>query len=218
MLILVLWIGRKRELVVQVTDMKTLFPLPGAGISAVGPQALSGSTGGDGMVVFGGVKSGVYTVQVGATGYDASAPVRVIVQRRTRHSVSLSPVAGATPKGQPPQPSTAGSIPPPTVPEVVVAGRPMGAVPAGAPSGSPSHTAGWRASRGWTAGPERGSAEIVATFQAKGAISPATALTAEELGLSRMFVRIMKRRRGKTRVFVELNGRYYLDEKALKGM
>jgi hypothetical protein len=59
---------------------------------------------------------------------------------------------------------------------------------------------------------------IVATFQAKGATSPATALTADELGLSRMFVRIMKRRRGQTRVFVEINGKYYLDEKALKGM
>lgn len=60
--------------------------------------------------------------------------------------------------------------------------------------------------------------EIIRTFQAKGAISPETALTAEELGLSRLFVRIMKRRRGRTRVFVEVNGRYYLDQKALQEM
>jgi hypothetical protein len=57
---------------------------------------------------------------------------------------------------------------------------------------------------------------IARTFQAKGALSPETARTAEELGLSRMFVRIMKRRQGKTRVFVEVNGKYYLDEAALR--
>jgi hypothetical protein len=37
-----------------------------------------------------------------------------------------------------------------------------------------------------------GIGEIIKTFQAKGP-SPETALTAEELGLSRLFVRIMKR-------------------------
>jgi len=60
--------------------------------------------------------------------------------------------------------------------------------------------------------------EIIKTFQEKGAISPETALTAQELGLSRIFVRIMKRRRGRTRVFVEINGKYYLDQKALQEM
>jgi hypothetical protein len=49
-------------------------------------------------------------------------------------------------------------------------------------------------------------------------LSPETALTAQELGLSRIFVRIMKRRRGKTKVFVEVNGKYYLDEQALRAM
>ena len=60
--------------------------------------------------------------------------------------------------------------------------------------------------------------QIIKTFQMKGAISPETALTADELGLSRLFVRIMKRRKGRTRVFIEINGRYYLDQKALKEM
>jgi len=60
--------------------------------------------------------------------------------------------------------------------------------------------------------------EIIQSFRAKGALSPETALTAEELGLSRFFVRVMKRRRGKTKVFVEVNGKYYLDENALRGM
>jgi hypothetical protein len=58
--------------------------------------------------------------------------------------------------------------------------------------------------------------EIIRTFQQKGAISPETALTAKELGLSRMFVRIMERRKGKTRVFIEINGRYYLNQDALR--
>jgi len=58
--------------------------------------------------------------------------------------------------------------------------------------------------------------QIIRTFQEKGAISPETALTADELGLSRLFVRIMKRRQGKTRVFMEVNGKYYLDQKALE--
>ncbi len=60
--------------------------------------------------------------------------------------------------------------------------------------------------------------EIIQTFRAKGALSPETALTAHELGLSRIFVRIMKRRRGKTVVFLEVDGKYYLDEKALRAM
>jgi len=60
--------------------------------------------------------------------------------------------------------------------------------------------------------------EIIKMFQAKGAISPETALTAQELGLSRLFVRIMKRRKGRTRIFVEINGRYYLNQTALQEM
>lgn len=60
--------------------------------------------------------------------------------------------------------------------------------------------------------------QIIQTFRSKGAVSPETALSADELGLSRIFVRIMKRRRGKTRVFVEVGGKYYLDEKALQTM
>ena len=60
--------------------------------------------------------------------------------------------------------------------------------------------------------------EIIKTFKEKGAVSPETALTAQELGLSRIFVRVMKRRQGRTRVFVEINGRYYLDQNALKEM
>ncbi len=58
--------------------------------------------------------------------------------------------------------------------------------------------------------------EIIQKFQEKGAISPQTALTAKELGLSRIFVRIMERRKEQTKIFVEVNGKYYLDQKALE--
>ncbi len=58
--------------------------------------------------------------------------------------------------------------------------------------------------------------EIIQKFQEKGAISPQTAMTAKELGLSRIFVRIMERRKEQTKIFVEINGKYYLDQKALE--
>jgi hypothetical protein len=60
--------------------------------------------------------------------------------------------------------------------------------------------------------------QIIQTFRSKGALSPESALSADELGLSRIFVRIMKRRRGRTRVFVEVEGKYYLDENALRAI
>ena len=41
-------------------------------------------------------------------------------------------------------------------------------------------------------------------------------MTAKELGLSRIFVRIMERRKEQTKIFVEVNGKYYLDQKALE--
>ena len=66
------------------------------------------------------------------------------------------------------------------------------------------------------AGAERESRQTIKTFQEKGAISPETALTAKELGLSRIFVRIMERRKEQTKIFVEVNGKYYLDQKALE--
>jgi hypothetical protein len=40
-------------------------------------------------------------------------------------------------------------------------------------------------------------------------------MTTEELGLSRIFVRIMERRRGQAKI-LELNGKYYLDQRGLK--
>jgi len=53
-------------------------------------------------------------------------------------------------------------------------------------------------------------------FRQKGAISPEKAMTAEELGLPQEFKERMQRRLGQTGIFVEVNGKYYLDEKRLE--
>jgi len=57
--------------------------------------------------------------------------------------------------------------------------------------------------------------EIIQTFRASGALSPETAKSVKELGLPPRFEEAMHRRLGQTRVFVETNGKYYLDEKRL---
>ncbi len=57
---------------------------------------------------------------------------------------------------------------------------------------------------------------IVARFREKGATSPEKAMTAQELGLPPRFEEAMKRRLGATGIFVEVGGKYYLDEAKLK--
>jgi hypothetical protein len=58
--------------------------------------------------------------------------------------------------------------------------------------------------------------EAVEKFRIKGALSPEKALTAQELGLPPQFEQAMHRRLGQLRIFVEVNGKYYLDEERLK--
>ena len=60
--------------------------------------------------------------------------------------------------------------------------------------------------------------EIVETFQTKGATSPENALSLEELGLPPMFAMIVRSPMGQSGVFVEHDGRYYLNEDSLKQM
>jgi len=59
---------------------------------------------------------------------------------------------------------------------------------------------------------------LVSAFQQKGATSPEKALTVEQLGLSHQFEDFMEKREGQTRVFKEINGKYYLDKEALEQM
>jgi hypothetical protein len=60
--------------------------------------------------------------------------------------------------------------------------------------------------------------DIVEKFRQKGALSPEKAMTPEELGLPPRFEEAMKRRLGRSGVFVEVNGKYYLSEERLKQM
>ena len=57
---------------------------------------------------------------------------------------------------------------------------------------------------------------MVAQFREKGATSAEKAMTAQELGLPPRFEEAMKRRLGATGIFVEVGGKYYLDEARLK--
>jgi hypothetical protein len=58
--------------------------------------------------------------------------------------------------------------------------------------------------------------EIIEKFRQKGAVSPDKAMTPEELGLPPGFQEAMKRRLGRSGIFVEVNGKYYLNEERLK--
>lgn len=58
--------------------------------------------------------------------------------------------------------------------------------------------------------------EIIQTFRDKGATSPDKAMTLQELGLPPRFEQAMHRRLGQTGIFVETNGKYYLNEERLK--
>jgi len=223
---IILWY-RRRGFTIKALDSRTESPIPGAGVTAKGPENLSRATEKDGKANFGSVDEGEYTVGVTATGYIPSTPVTIKVKKKTDYAVKLSrtesdlqgSIGGNAPlEGQsfgpgvaPPssletqQPQTAFALPPQE-----------GAPPTTIPSGHDSPPEQEVSDLEGFGGPRM--RQIIRTFQEKGATSPETALTADELGLSRLFVRIMKRRQGKTRVFIEINGRYYLNQKALEGM
>jgi len=198
---------RRRGFTVRVLDAETLSPVPGAGVAATGPESLSGSTARDGRISFGSVKDGSYSVNATATGFRPSTPVTIAVQKAADHTVRLDRLAtppAQGPAAPPPRPAAAPAVPP----------APPPAVERSASSTAPADRPALEDLEGWGGVRLR---QIAETFRTKGAISPESALTAEELGLSRLFVRIMKRRRGQTRIFIEVNGRYYLDESALEG-
>ena len=241
-LIILLWY-RRRNLTIRVQDTRALSPVVEAVASADGPEKLMGYTDKDGKITFKGVKKGDYYIKAEAKGYFASTPVKVEVKKTTEYIVKLEGSASGAPAGaasnerlgEPGAGVTAPSEGKQGLQDTDViaqAPSPQGREPQGAvtqptgqvsprappqpvPAPPPSEEQGEVEMEGFGGGRM---GEIIRTFQAKGAISPETALTAEELGLSRLFVRIMKRRRGRTRVFVEVNGRYYLDQKALQEM
>jgi hypothetical protein len=58
--------------------------------------------------------------------------------------------------------------------------------------------------------------EIIERFRQKGATRPEKAMTLQELGLPPRFEEAMHRRLGQSGIFVETNGKYYLNEERLK--
>jgi carboxypeptidase family protein len=214
LLIILLLFLRRRGFTVEVQDKGTRSPIQGASVLADGPENLSGITEKDGEVKFGKVKEGDYTVKATAAEFFPSTPETIKVENKTEYTVLLSRIppvtqVSAPPMMPPPIPQT--QQPPATVTQPVQQGQaPIVAQPV--PPPAPSEEA--RPEEQDDMGGGRIN-EIIRKFQAKGAISPETALTAEELGLSRLFVRIMKRRKGKTTIFMEINGKYYLNQKAL---
>ena len=57
---------------------------------------------------------------------------------------------------------------------------------------------------------------LIEKFRQKGATSPEKAMTIQELGLPPRFEEAMHRRLGRSGIFVEINGKYYLNEERLK--
>jgi hypothetical protein len=224
---IILW-HRRRGFTVKVSDSRTQAPIIGAGVTAKGPENISGTTGRDGKADFGRVEEGEYTIGVTGSGYIPPTPVTIKVKKKTEYTARLdrirAGVQGGVGESAPPeapsreagvmarspsletqQPQTGFTKPPHE-------GAASAMAPPGLelPPGQPGPGLDLEGFGGGRIG------QIIKTFQEKGAISPETALTADELGLSRLFVRIMKRRQGKTRVFMEINGRYYLNQKALE--
>jgi lipoate-protein ligase A len=58
--------------------------------------------------------------------------------------------------------------------------------------------------------------EIVEKFRQKGATNAEKAMTIQELGLPQRFEQAMHRRLGQTGIFVEVKGKYYLNEERLR--
>lgn len=58
--------------------------------------------------------------------------------------------------------------------------------------------------------------EIILKFKEKGATSPEKAMIAQELGLPPRFQEAMQRRLGRSGIFIEVNGKYYVSEERLK--
>ena len=217
-IIILMWLSRQRKFTVKVQNSQTQSPISGANVSASGPQDLSGTTNNKGQTVFDHFKDGDYTIKANATGYIASKPMFVSVKNKTEIAIKLNPNPSEGPKNdngengsedegkatnaatQEPQQTL-----PPMQSATVVTSTTL---PPPSPQ-EPTEPPSWR---------EDKIQQIIQKFQAKGATSPETALTSNELGLSRIFVKIMQRREGKTKIFVEIDGKYYLDQKALEEM
>jgi YVTN family beta-propeller protein len=216
-IIIIIWLSRQRKFTVTVQNSQTKSPISGATVFASGQQDLSGATNNKGQIVFDDFKNGDYSIKASAIGYIASMPMSVSVKNKTEVVIKLNPTTSEAPKvdsnGSGPD-SNEGKAAfnvakaTPQTPASAQTTPIFAPTPPPPPSQQePTEPQGWR---------DEKIQEIIQKFQAKGAISPQTALTAKELDLSRIFVRIMERRREQTKMFVEVNGKYYLDQNTLE--
>ena len=214
-IIILIWLGRQRRFTVKVQNAQTQSPISGATVSASGQQDLSGTTNNKGQTVFNDFKDGDYSIKASATGYIASTPISVSVKNKTEVVIKLNPAPSEVPKvdssGSRPDNESKATFSVANETQQTQASAQTMPIFAPTPPPSPSQQEPTE-SQGWR---DEKIQQIIQKFQEKGAVSPQTAMTAKELGLSRIFVRIMERRREQTKIFVEVNGKYYLDQKAL---
>ncbi len=83
-------------LTVTAQDSQTLNPISGASVTASGPKTLTGTTAGNGKIVFSNVQAGNYAITVTAGGYSSSATVSVSVTSNTNYAVNLVSIAPET--------------------------------------------------------------------------------------------------------------------------
>jgi len=201
---------------VTVKNSQTQSPISGANVFASGQQDLSGTTNNKGQVVFQKFKDGDYSIKASAIGYIASMPMSVSVKNKTELAIKLNPAPSGEPKEDsngngPDYEGKASNFVAKETPKTQTSVQSTPIIAPTTPSSPTQQEAAepqsWR---------DEKIQQNIHKFQEKGAISPETALTAEELGLSRIFVRFMERHRGQTKIFAEVNGKYYLNQKALK--
>jgi YVTN family beta-propeller protein len=215
-IIILIWFSRQRKFKVTVQNSQTQSPITGANVIATGPKDLSGITNNKGQNVFDDFKDGDYSIKASATGFIASMPISVSVKNKTEVVIKLNPTpteaakvdnSGNGPDNQAKATTVeaigAQQTQAPLQPAPIIAPIP----PPPPTQQEPTEPQSWR---------DEKIQQIIYKFQEKGAITPQTAMTAKELGLSRIFVRIMERRKEQTKIFVEVNGKYYLDQKALE--
>jgi YVTN family beta-propeller protein len=215
-LLILVWYSRQRKFVVTVQNSQTLSPISGANVSASGPKDLSGTTEANGQITFNDAEKGDYSIKASAIGYVSSTPVSVSVEKKMEYTIKLDPTPGGGSKvgekrgfGDEGKALLDNKAPANQIQESPVQSAP----PTPQTTSSPATQEESSEPQNWK---DEKIDQTIQIFKEKGAISPETALTADELGLSRIFVRLIKRRREKLKIFVEINGKYYLDQQALK--
>ena len=215
-IIIFIWLSRQRKFTVAVQNSQTQSPISAANVIASGQQDLTGTTNKKGQTVFNNFKDGDYSIKASATGYITSMPISVSVKNKTEVVIKLNPTPSEAPKVDNSRsgPDNEGKATYSLAKETQQTQTPTQSTPnitttlPSPPSQQePAEPQSWR---------DEKIQQIIQKFQEKGAISPQTAMTAKELGLSRVFVRIMERRKEQTKIFVEVNGKYYLNQKALE--